>query len=203
MKTDRTSAFSDGIFAIAATLLVLDIRLPDPANPRLVEALLQEWPAYLGYFASFAAIGIVWVNHHALVDCLAGVNRTLLFLNLLLLMTVGLVPFPTAFMAAAYREHAGLGVATVLYGLSMLAMASVFAATWTYLVMRSPQLLKPEVRNERSRMRKAWLGVVLYLITIGIALFLPPLAFGMYLAIAAWFVFPGRHVPAEPIGPSA
>src|SRR5205814_4978093 len=95
VRTSRLEAFSDGVFAIAATLLVLELRVPADTTD-LVRALLGLWPAYLAYLISFLTIGIIWVNHHTLLEHCRRVDRTFLYLNLLLLMAVGIVPFPTS-----------------------------------------------------------------------------------------------------------
>jgi len=193
MTTDRTEAFSDGVFAIAATLLVLEIHAPDPASARLWQALADEWPAYLGYVISFATLGIVWVNHHALLDGLARLDRTVLFLNLLLLMIVGFVPFPTGFLADAYREGVGQQTATLAYGGVMLAMATTFALTWTYVAIRAPALLALDPRHAQQRMRRSWSGPVVYAAAMASALFSPPLALALFALIALFFVLPGRR----------
>jgi uncharacterized membrane protein len=97
VSSARLEAFSDGVLAIAATLLVLELHVPD-AGQDLGAALLAQWPSYAAYAVSFATIGIIWVNHHALFVHVRQVDRTLLFLNLLLLMVVSLIPFPTAIL---------------------------------------------------------------------------------------------------------
>ena len=197
MSTDRTGALSDGIFAIAATLLVLEIHAPDPASPQLWQALAAEWPAYLSYVISFATLGIVWVNHHALLHALVRVDRSVLFLNLLLLMIVGFVPFPTGFLAAAYREEAGQQVATLLYGGTMLAMASAFALIWTHVVLRTPDSIHLTPHEARARLRRSWVGPALYAIATLVAVASPSLSLALFAAIALYFVLPGS-VPPRP-----
>lgn len=197
MTTDRTGAFSDGIFAIAATLLVLEIRAPDPATPEVWRALAAEWPAYLGYAISFATLGIVWVNHHALLGALARVDRTLLFLNLLLLAIVGFVPFPTGFLADAFREGAGQRVSAILYGATMLALATAFALNWAYVATRAPGLLALPQAEARRRMRRSWAGPAAYAVAIGVAVVNPLLALGVFALIALAFVHPGSRSASE------
>src|ERR1041385_8087175 len=97
MSTGRLEAFSDGVFSIAATLLVLELHVPDIGSG-LGQALLAQWPSYLTYVTSFATIGIIWVNHHSLFEHVRQVDRPLLFLNLLLLITGSLIPFPTSLL---------------------------------------------------------------------------------------------------------
>lgn len=190
MTTDRTGALSDGIFAIAATLLVLEIHAPDPASPDLWRALAEEWPAYLAYIISFATLGIVWVNHHALLHALSRVDRSLLFLNLLLLMVVGFVPFPTGFLADAYRQGAGEQVATLVYGGTMLAMATAFALAWTYVAGRASEMLTLDPQQARERMRRSWAGPAIYAVALLVALASPPLALALFALIALYFVLP-------------
>ena len=98
METTRAEAFSDGVFAIAITLLVLDLRVPDPGH-LTTAALLGAWPHYFAYVVSFLTIGIMWMNHHTIMGHVARVDRPLLVINLLLLMGVVAIPFPTALVA--------------------------------------------------------------------------------------------------------
>lgn len=100
VEKTRLEAFSDGVFAVAITLLVLDLRVPRDAQPGgLGHALNDLWPNYASYVVSFFIIGIIWVNHHAMLGFIRRVDRTLLFLNLLLLLFIALIPFPTALLA--------------------------------------------------------------------------------------------------------
>ena len=102
--TSRVEAFSDGVLAIAITLLVLEIRPPDvPSGSTLAKELLHLWPKYAVFAVSFITIGIMWVNHHALFQGIASVDRSLLFVNLLLLMAISFVPFPTAVLGDYLR----------------------------------------------------------------------------------------------------
>jgi uncharacterized membrane protein len=96
LSTSRTEAFSDGVFAIAATLLVLELKVPHVEPGGLWDALLEQWPSYATYVVSFLIIGIIWVNHHAVMERIRRVNRRLLFMNLVFLMVVAVIPFPTA-----------------------------------------------------------------------------------------------------------
>src|SRR6202521_1589040 len=121
----RAEAFSDGIFAIAATLLVLDLGVPR-LEPTLLDGFLHEWPAYAAYATSFLTIGIIWVNHHAVLERLERVDRGLLFLNVVFLLFVALIPFPTKVLAHylqaggdyAHVAAGAYGVAVILMGIS-------------------------------------------------------------------------------------
>ena len=105
-STQRLEAFSDGVFAIAITLLILDVRVPRdlPETTRLIDALLANWPSYFAFLTSFATIGIMWVNHHRLFGCIARADHGLLIWNGLLLLGITFVPFPTA-LIAEYIGH--------------------------------------------------------------------------------------------------
>ncbi len=120
--TNRIEAFSDGVFAIAITLLVLELRVPDAPAGHLAEALLHQWPAYASYVVSFLIIGIIWVNHHAMFQHIVKADRTLVFLNLLLLLCVSFIPFPTALLADFFHAGADQYVAAVVYSTTMTAM---------------------------------------------------------------------------------
>jgi uncharacterized membrane protein len=145
--TGRLEAFSDGVFAIAMTLLVLELRTPLPgtlpAGTPLRAALEQQWPAYLAFATSFATILIIWVNHHALFRLIGRVDRALLFLNGLLLFTVTVIPFPTNLVAEYLREPEAR-TAAVVYAGSCLAMAIAFNRLWRYAA-QDGRLLAPEV----------------------------------------------------------
>src|SRR6267378_6941096 len=131
VRTSRLEAFSDGVFAIAATLLVLELRVP-PDTTDLVGALLRLWPAYAAYLVSFLTIGIIWVNHHTLLEHCTRVDRRFLYLNLLLLIAVGIVPFPTALVDQYILSDHGATVALVVYGMGGLLIAVGFTGVFLY-----------------------------------------------------------------------
>jgi uncharacterized membrane protein len=133
VKPSRTEAFSDGVFTIAATLLVLEIRVP-AANGDLLSAIGREWPAYASYAVSFLTIGIIWMNHHAVFEQLHRVDRPLLVLNLLLLLLVALIPFPTALLATYLQAGHDEAVAGAAYGVTMTAMGIAFGGLWAYVL---------------------------------------------------------------------
>jgi len=132
-ETARLEAFSDGVFAIAITLLILEIKVPTGAEIQqqgLTRALVDRWPSYLGYVISFVTIGIMWVNHHALFTYIRRADRTLLLANLGLLMTVSFLPFPTAVLAEHLPDPAARTGATVFYGLTLVVIALSFNVLW-------------------------------------------------------------------------
>src|SRR5215467_1886424 len=132
-ETNRVEAFSDGMFAIAITLLILELKVPTPAPGRLTAALLRQWPSYLAFLLSFAYIGIMWMNHHRMFTHIRRSNDVLLLLNLLLLLGVTAVPFPTAVLAA------NLGTpeqrtATIFFNGVYVVIAIFFNVIWRYAV---------------------------------------------------------------------
>src|SRR5262252_7942912 len=135
-RTDRLEAFSDGIFAFAATLLVLDLAIPvtQHSEQHLLQALGDQWPGYLGYIVSFATIGALWLGHNAITDYLDRADTTLLRLNLLLLVLVAFLPFPTHLVSD--YSHATTTraerVAVTFYGLTLLIAAALLFLLWQY-----------------------------------------------------------------------
>jgi uncharacterized membrane protein len=200
--TNRLEAFSDGVLAIAITLLILEVKVPAAASGRLGHDLLHQWPSYASYVVSFAVIGIIWVNHHAMFERIARVSRTLLFLNLLLLMTVAFLPFPTALLAA-YVNRGGRDahVAAAVYGLAMELIGLGFMALWVYLA-RTPDVLVEgfTAANAAAAVRRTVVGPLLYLVAIALAFVSAPLSLAVYGAVAVYFVLPGREARASPAG---
>jgi uncharacterized membrane protein len=142
MTRARLEAFADGIFAIAATLLIIDVGLPTSLNESLGRELLSLWPQYFAYVVSFATIGIMWVNHHRVMRQLERVDEPFVFLNLGLLLGIAFLPFPTRVLAEFVRTDNG-SAAAVLYGLTMTVIAVFFGAVWFY-ASHGRRLLHPD-----------------------------------------------------------
>lgn len=119
--TGRLEAFSDAIISIAAALLVLDLKVPDTRD--LARSLVHLWPAYLAFAVSFLITGVVWLNHHTMFRFIVRMDRMLMLLNLLLLMSVAFLPFPTEVLAEALSTHQGVRAAAVLYGAALVSAA--------------------------------------------------------------------------------
>src|SRR5215468_6029850 len=169
MSTGRVEAFSDGVFAVAITLLVFG--LEPSGGGSLAHQLLHAWPHYLAYVVSFLTIGIMWMNHHTILAHVTRVDRPLLVINLLLLMGIVAIPFPTALVAEHLRGSGG-NTATVAYGLVMIAISAGFAALWVYVATHAAALgaaLPPEAL--RSSIRGFNLGGVAYVAGTLIAAF--------------------------------
>jgi uncharacterized membrane protein len=128
--TGRTEAFSDGVFAIAITLLVLDIRVPAREFDNLWRGIAHQWPAYLGFATSFLTIGGIWLAHHGVFRRLLYANNSVMRINLLLLMAVSFLPYPTRLIADAIHSDSAERAAVVFYGLNLLAISTLFGALW-------------------------------------------------------------------------
>jgi len=199
-ETGRTEAFSDGVFAIAITLLVLDIGIPGEEFDDLWSAIFHEWPAYLGYVTSFLTIGAIWLAHHAVFRRLRYANASVMRVNLLLLMAVSFLPFPTRLVAEAIRDESAERAAAIFYGLALLAIALLLSALWG-VVARDRELLVPEVSDEEVNaiLLASTPSIGFYAGAIGVAVVAPQVAAFGYLLIAVVAVLRARgdEAPAE------
>jgi uncharacterized membrane protein len=188
--TDRVEAFSDGVFAIAITLLVLELHVAD-TDSGLWRALVGEWPSFAAYLTSFFIIGIMWVNHHSMFGVIVRVDRPLLFLNLLLLLWTSLLPFPTSLVA----DHLGDGgmdasVAEAVYSANLTLAALAFSLIWMHAVRGGRLIREPLGRREEWRsIGRFSVGTLLYAATIGIAFLSPGAALGIQFALALYYLF--------------
>lgn len=201
MDRSRLEAFSDGVFAVAITLLALDLTVAGPGGGHgsLSDQLYHRWPAFLAYLVSFFMIGIIWVNHHVLVRSIRTVDRLLLFLNLVLLLFVVLIPFATATVSDYLVKHDwDANVATALYGGVFLGMSIGFSSIfeWTLHGQRVYQPLPPD-RRWAARARFAGGGLV-YLVAIVVALFSAAAAFALIALVAVYYVVERTPAPAGP-----
>src|SRR5919204_221524 len=182
METSRAEAFSDGVFAIAITLLILTIE-PPSRGEHLGHELLRLWPAYLAYAVSFLTVGIMWTNHHTIFRHFARVDRPLLLLNILLLMLIAFVPFPTRVAAEFIRSGDNRREAALLYGTTMTVTAILFFSVWIY---GSRHLLRPDADpREVSGITRSYLpGTPMYGTATLIAFASPIASLIIYGAIA-------------------
>jgi TMEM175 potassium channel family protein len=189
MSPARTEAFSDGVFSIAATLLVLDLKVPETTGG-LLPALVHAWPAYASYAVSFITIGIIWLNHHAIFHHLRRVDRTLQVLNLLLLMTVALIPFPTAILAKYLESGHDQAVAGAIYGVTMTAMGASFGSLWTY-VLWNDRLRASAIApaRKRSLLVRFAVGTPIYAAGIGVAFVSAKLSLLIYALLAVYYLY--------------
>ncbi|MGH2766386.1 MAG: TMEM175 family protein, partial [Actinomycetota bacterium] len=189
MDTNRLETFSDGVIAIAITLLVLEIDVPRETHGGLWRKLLQQWPSYLAYLISFAVIGIIWVNHHGILALVARIDRPLLYLNLLLLLTVAGIPFPTALVAEHLRSPGiDAAIAAAVYGGWATLVALSFNVMWRWIVHDARLIHEHlDLAALRSNTRRFSLGLVIYPVTIGIAFLSPIWALVVHGLVAIYY----------------
>jgi uncharacterized membrane protein len=192
-STGRLEAFSDGVLAIAITLLILEIKIEPAGFEHLWRSLAEEWPAYLAYVTSFLTIGGVWLAHHALFDRLNAIDPVLMRLNLLLLMTVAFLPFPTALMSEALRESQAAERAAVVADGVTAGLIELLLATASRYAASRPDLLKPGAAPPRADRARGGIRFTLYgaMLLAGVLL-LPKLAAFGYFAVAAYAVLSPR-----------
>jgi uncharacterized membrane protein len=185
--TTRVEAFSDGVMAIAITLLILEVKVPHESP--LSAGLLHLWPSYLAYLASFFTIGVIWLNHHAFFGRVRRIDHKLHWYNLALLLGVSFLPFPTAVLA----EHVAHGgwdarVAAAFYGLVGVIMTIPWVLMWRRLERR-PELMEAGygAAFARAEGHRAWVGIVVYGGCIGVGLAAPIAALVLFGAVAVFY----------------
>jgi uncharacterized membrane protein len=196
-ETSRIEAFSDGVFAIAITLLILEIKIPHRDQGSLAAGLLHQWPSYLAFLLSFAYIGIMWINHHRMFTHIKRSNDVLLILNLLLLLGVTAVPFPTALLA----EHLGgpdQRTAALIYNATFILIAVFFNLLWRYAV--SHGLLHEDVIMESAAglSTQYAVGPLLYAVCLVIAWFNVRASVIANTALAVFFALPPSVIRRRP-----
>ncbi len=188
LSVSRMEAFSDGVFSIAATLLVLDIALHPPGTP--LHQVLDAWPAYLGYVISFLTIGGAWLAHNAMTNRLTRADSLLVRINLLLLLVIAFLPFPTKLIAEGLHNSNGERVFVTMYGLTLLTIRILGSAVDAHA--RHEHLYSKEQGDEelQTERRELWpvLGAYTAAILIGIAV--PALAVALYFGLAVFLVVP-------------
>jgi uncharacterized membrane protein len=196
---NRLEAFSDGVFAIVITLLVIEIRPPEVGeHDSLARALWDQWPHYAGYFVSFLVIGVMWLNHHRMFEQVRVVDGTLLVLNLNLLLWTALIPFPTAVMADYLREGgAHATTAMALYGGLIFVTAISFTALFAWIThgarLTGISLPRPALRAARLRFS---IGIAVYAVAFGLSWVSPPTALIVHALTALYYAFDQATVPA-------
>jgi uncharacterized membrane protein len=190
-ETGRVEAFSDGVFAIAITLLIIEVHVPGRAHAgELGHELLRLWPSYLGYLTSFLTIGVMWLNHHYVFGLIDRVDRTMLLLNTLLLLLIAFVPFPTAVLAQ-FVETDGARAAAVLYGATLTLTAITYFAWWRY-ASADRRLIAEQVPDDViDDITRAYLpGTLLYGSATALAFVSPWASAAAYLGIAVFYALP-------------
>ncbi len=191
LSKDRMEGFSDGVFGFAITLLVLDVALHPPGTP--LQMVLHAWPSYLAYITSFLTIGGAWLAHTALTDRLTQADSLFLRLNLLVLLVVVFLPFPTRLVAESLHNTSDERVYVTMYGLTLLTIRLLGAALDAYA--RHEHLYSPAGESEelQSTQRKFLPVLIGYVIAIIIGLLLPAVAVALYAGIAVYLVVPFRE----------
>jgi uncharacterized membrane protein len=193
MTAGRLEAFSDGVFAIAVTLLILNVQLPTNDPSRLADDLIGLWPKYATYAASFITIGIMWLNHHALFSRVSGIDRPLVLLNLLLLMIVAFVPFPTQVLGTHLGDK-GAQPAALFYALSAIAIAVGFSAVYLY-VAKHPELIERSFRGTDFMAAVPWFsaGLGAYAVAAVASFFNAAVVIAIVAGTAIYYAF--DHLP--------
>jgi uncharacterized membrane protein len=202
-STGRIEAFSDGVMAIAITLLVLDLKVPSEAEAQaagsLVAALAARWPAYLAYLAAFSTVGIIWLNHRAFVDKVNRFDDRLQWLNLALLLGVATLPFPTALMAD-YLAVGGpsASTATAIYGLLAVFTGLPWVFFWRHLRGHT-ELLEPPFGAVHARMelRRATIGPVIFALGVPVAFVVPLGGLLFYISVAVLYAITSSGARAD------
>ncbi len=193
--TGRIEAFTDGVLAIAITLLILEVKVPHleaEGKGGLWESLFKLWPSYGGYFTSFLVIGIIWINHHQLFKLIRRTTHSFLSLNVLFLMVVSFLPFPTAVLAEYIREGKEQQIAAIFYTGSMLAMAIVYNILWRY-ASGNYRLLYPTVPQAvvRDISKKYNAGLGFYLVAFAVSFISYEASLALTVLLALYFLLPG------------
>ncbi len=193
-ETARLEAFSDGVFAVAITLLVLEIKVPGFDSDLGVQ-LLRQWPSYLAFIISFAFIGIMWINHHRLFIHIRKSDDTLLILNLALMFSVCVIPFTTALLAA-HLGHPGARTAVVVYDSAYLGVALFFNLLWRYAASRDGHLLGYDIDREAAdKITQQYnYGPIAYMIAVALAWISIPASLLINLVLAIFFAIPLHYV---------
>ena len=191
-ETTRVEAFSDGVFAIAMTLLILEIRPPEHLTAgQLPAALAALWPSFLAFVTSFFTIGVMWINHHRLFNLIGRTDQGLLVANLFLLLCVTFVPFPTALLARSLGEP-DENTAAMLYNAGFLACAVAFQFLWRHAIANDRRLLdeNADPASVAAITRQDRFGPILYVVLIVVAYFGPATSLALNLALALFFLIP-------------
>ena len=211
LTTQRLETLSDGVIAIAATLLVLDLgHLRVGGGNSVFDAVLDEWPSLLAYLMSFTVIGLIWVAHHAMFERISSVDRPLLFLNLGLLLVIGFIPWPTSVLSEFIDEGGtNAAQATALYSVTMTIIGLLFMGMWWHLARNPDHTIESVTETQlRRSLKLSSVSPIVYGLSIPLAFVSPYLCLLVYASLAAYFargpsaralVHARENVP-EPLG---
>ncbi len=178
------------MFAIAVTLLVLEISIPTGSEDHLLPAIRGQWPSYLAYVVSFSTIGAIWLGHNAVTGYLERADFAFLRLNLVLLLVVAFIPFPTQLLAQYIGEDGPERIAVTFYGITLFTASVLQSVLWRYALRE--RLIRPDAADEEVQVltKRLTPGLIAYSAMIVLGLFLPVVAVVGYLAIALWSIVP-------------
>jgi len=193
LSKGRLEAFSDGVFAIAITLLVLEIAVPASAERHLLRSVIDLWPSYLAYVVSFSTIGAMWLGHNVITEYLDRASTAFIRLNLLFLLFVAFLPLPTKLFAGFIERDSPERVAATIYGISLLLTSTMLLVLWRYAI--HARLVRPDTSDEEVQFLTQRLtpGLGSYLVLIVAGLFVPVIAVIGYLVLALFFIIPFRR----------
>jgi uncharacterized membrane protein len=189
MNKARLEAFSDGVFGFAITLLVLGVQVPTLKTANDAElrvALLQALSQLVPYVTSFATIGIIWLNHHAMFDCVERVEHRTLMLNLLLLLVVTFIPYPTAVLS----RYGALPSSTFLYGCTLTALSFAYSLLWRHISGKGLSSVRTDPKQARARFRRNLVGAFAYPAATVTALRFPRVSVIIYFMVALFYLVP-------------
>ena len=194
-QTARIEAFSDGVFAIAITLLILELKVPlfdhDASNRELLQRLGGDWHHYLAFFLSFTSILVMWVNHHRIFSVVRKADDAFAYWNGLLLMFITIVPFPTALIAEFMDKGAAKTAAAVYSGMGLM-IALAFTGLWRYAITHGRLLTKGFREREVEELTQQYqYGPLAYVVAFGLSFVSAQLSIGLCLALVVFFAFRG------------
>ena len=188
VKPNRLEAFSDGVFAVAITLLIFNLKVPDIGNGHLGSALSRNWPSYAAFLVSFLSIGICWVNHHSIFDRVAMVDRELLYVNLALLLGIVLIPYSTSLAASWYREGSDSKWAVAIYCAIWVYTCVMYVTILRHLMGHEHLSANVNRANLKVSLRKSYVGVAVYMAATLLSFVFPIVAFLFCLIFITYYV---------------
>jgi uncharacterized membrane protein len=192
MEKGRLEAFSDGVLAVAITLLVLDLHVDPHSSSPLLDQIREGWPTFAAYVVSFFIIGVIWLNHHNLFRLATGIDRRVMVYNLALLLFVTAIPFTTATYADYVQEGgANARTAVILYGIAMEGMAISFNLILARMLKAGLTTAAVSQQQGRSLLLRYGVGIVMYPVVTLVGVINAPMMLVLYAVIVGYYLGPG------------